>query len=385
MRTIAPDTFADDFFGQRMDYFQRLLWLGLILRCADDQGRLKDNPARIRIDVFPYDEIKNQDIETALAQFEHAGKIIRYSSGLNGSRTDLIQVSNWWKYQRSASWMAASQYPAPDGWIDRYRFHAKRNEIKEANWDKPGGFLPSNYIDATLPLPSTLPSREVEVEVEVEDEDEDEVEVEVERMGDPPRQTNTIPPPDLAAGSPALPTATTHIQSGKRKAGQPVKIGSIVSEVIKEGKPCSVSGYTQFTPSEIIDSNLNAGVPNTELIYQQVTTLATFPSNIRADAQRIIAAICQDRHLDHAGAVAHLKPYFEQYIQRKNKSGHTYARTGIGWLEWALGGSIPATGPAARKKENIDFVCKPDCPVCKGTAKVSGGPCPNSTGIIQKG
>jgi hypothetical protein len=272
--------------------------------------------------------------------------------------------------------MAASHYPAPDGWIDRYRFHAKSNEIKQANWDQPGGFVPT-MLPSVLPsiLPTPLPRRDDE------DEDEDEDEVEVERAPDPPRETKPNQTRAQAAGSPALTTSTAappHARETRNRTGKPQAIGDVLSKVGTGGKPYSVTGYTQSIPEAILEGQANAGAPNAEAIYQAVTSLPTFPSNIRDDAIRIIMAISQDQHLNHAGAVAYLAPYFEAYTKRVNKQGRTYSKTGLGWLEWALAGSIPETGPAAKKKRNVTFKCAPDCPICKGTAKVTDGPCPRA-------
>jgi len=175
MRTIAPEIFSDEFFGT-LALAERVLWMGLLLICADDQGRLLDNSAMLRNHVFPFDdnnEISREMVEAGLCKFAHQGKIIRYSVSSNGSGKKLIQISNWWRYQKSASWMAASKFPPPEGWIDRCRYHTGGNQIVETNWKLPGGFLPS-VLPSILPTP--LPSREVEVKSRVEVDKESRVE-----------------------------------------------------------------------------------------------------------------------------------------------------------------------------------------------------------------
>ena len=165
MRTVAPEIFADEFFGTQLDNFHRVLWMGLILTIADDQGRMLSNAALIRGKVFPYDDLSLEEIETALNTFIHLGRLISYSSGVNDSKRNLLQMLNWWKYQRSASWMGPSKFPAPEGWMDRVRCHTADNKIVILNWDRPGGFtneLPSPLL---TPLPSPLPRREDEDDI----------------------------------------------------------------------------------------------------------------------------------------------------------------------------------------------------------------------------
>jgi hypothetical protein len=192
MRTIDPSILMDDWFGS-LSYDRQVFWIGLIL-IADDQGRTLASPAALRAQIFPYSEdITVAQIATMLDEFESRHRILRYTAGINGSRNALIQILNWWKYQRNASWMAASKYAAPDGWTDRCRYHAKGNEIVTRNWDQSGGF-PS-------PLPSPLPSREDEDE----DEDEDDGEAKVDTAA-----VNVIAgqnPPHPAGPAPELATA----------------------------------------------------------------------------------------------------------------------------------------------------------------------------------
>ena len=173
MRTLAPETFSDEFVGN-LNHVERLLWIGMITIVADDQGRMQDNSALIRNLIFPYDDpvdVSRKTVEAGLEKFEHVGKIHRYAAGANGSGKKLIQISNWWRYQKSASWMAASIYPSPDGWVDRCRYHGKERIITMTNWDQPGGFLPSALLSQLpTPLPRPLPRLEEEEEEEEEEE-----------------------------------------------------------------------------------------------------------------------------------------------------------------------------------------------------------------------
>lgn len=150
MRSVKPEMWEDDFFAS-LNIFSRLLWIGIITACADDQGRFQDNPNLIRAKIFPYDDIPSAQIEGAVKTFETAGKITRYKA--NGK--SLIQIVNWWKHQNS-QWAGKSLYPPPDGWTDRERYHAQGNRVViNPGWSTPGGYLAGylpTKIDANIEL-----------------------------------------------------------------------------------------------------------------------------------------------------------------------------------------------------------------------------------------
>lgn len=135
-RMIASDIFRDDFVCS-LNWFERLLWIGLVVTCADDQGRIQDRPRFILSDVFPDDEnIPLEKVEAAMQTFARAGKIERYVS--NGKK--MIQIIKWWEYQ-SPSWASPSKYPAPANWVDRIKIHVKDNKVHTKNWENPGGYV----------------------------------------------------------------------------------------------------------------------------------------------------------------------------------------------------------------------------------------------------
>lgn len=117
-----------------LSYRQRDLWHGLIV-AADDQGRLPGHPAAVRSLVWPYDDVSLADLTNDLDALQATGKILLYE--IDGSK--YIQIVNWWKYQKM-QWAGESNYPPPDGWIDRKRYHGKGRKIVTENWDTPGGF-----------------------------------------------------------------------------------------------------------------------------------------------------------------------------------------------------------------------------------------------------
>jgi hypothetical protein len=130
-RMITSAIWRDDWFGQ-LDFFDQALWIGLFSTCADDQGRLLDNPILIRADVFPYKDTPISEVERALQGFADVGRIARYD--VDGKR--LIQIINWWEHQQP-QWAQPSQWLPPEGWHDRVRTRMGGKYIEE-NWsDKP--------------------------------------------------------------------------------------------------------------------------------------------------------------------------------------------------------------------------------------------------------
>lgn len=161
-RMIDENVWEDDFFTA-LDIDSRLMWFGLITKCADDQGRMQDNPILIRSKLFPVDDYPISNIEAALVCFEKMGKITRYKVG----DKLLIQIVNWWKHQRPR-WAGASKYSPPPGWVDRVRYHGQGNEIISDNWDSSGGYT-AGYIDDYI-APNTI--RDVKGDVKGDGEDD---------------------------------------------------------------------------------------------------------------------------------------------------------------------------------------------------------------------
>ncbi len=142
-RMITSDIWEDDFFTS-LTIFERLIWIGLITNCADDQGRFQDNVNLIASKLFPMEEVDRKNIEQALEKFASLGKLCRYTA--RGKK--LAQIVNWWKHQKPR-WAGKSNYPPPDGWIDRERYHIDSKTICDSNWDKSGGFS-EDYIEGYI-------------------------------------------------------------------------------------------------------------------------------------------------------------------------------------------------------------------------------------------
>jgi hypothetical protein len=153
----------------------RLFWQSLLL-AADDQGRFSANPALLRSQIFPADDISLEAVNDLLEQV--SSRLWLYT--VNG--VTYGQIVNWWKYQRRAAWMAPSRYPPPEGWTDRYRYHGpKRELIKSESWDDAGsGGFASMAVSQGQSLPSALRGELERLYVGQEDEEEDKDEEEEE-------------------------------------------------------------------------------------------------------------------------------------------------------------------------------------------------------------
>jgi len=83
----------------------RLLFAGLWCM-ADREGRLKDRPKQIRMEIFPADDV---DVDASLADLARTGFISRYQIG----EGKYIQVINFKKHQNPHRREAPSEIPPP--------------------------------------------------------------------------------------------------------------------------------------------------------------------------------------------------------------------------------------------------------------------------------
>ena len=101
-RNIKPGFFTNEVLAE-LPALTRLLFIGLWTE-ADREGRLEDRPTRLKLRLFPLDEL---DVNQALEQLSSKGFISRYLSD-GGS---FIQVLAWHKHQRPHFKEAPSTLP----------------------------------------------------------------------------------------------------------------------------------------------------------------------------------------------------------------------------------------------------------------------------------
>ncbi|CAI8831880.1 DnaT domain-containing protein [Pseudomonas sp. IT-P2] len=105
-RNIKPGFFSNEHLAE-VDFATRLLFIGMWTE-ADREGRLEDRPRRLKMALFPAD---NVDIEKMLADLDHLGFITRYTVG----SFKAIQIVNWSKHQNPHVKEAKSVIPEMPG------------------------------------------------------------------------------------------------------------------------------------------------------------------------------------------------------------------------------------------------------------------------------
>jgi hypothetical protein len=81
-RMIDPSFWRDEKIGE-CSYIERLLFIGL-WTFSEDSGVGRANPKLIKADVFPYDTLRDSDIEKSLAKLASLGLILLYE--IDGQR-----------------------------------------------------------------------------------------------------------------------------------------------------------------------------------------------------------------------------------------------------------------------------------------------------------
>lgn len=89
-RNIKPGFFCNEDMVE-LDFATRLLFAGL-WTVADREGRLEDRPKKIKINVFPADDV---DVDGMLESLAAKKFIVRYE--VNGAK--YVQITNWHKHQ----------------------------------------------------------------------------------------------------------------------------------------------------------------------------------------------------------------------------------------------------------------------------------------------
>lgn len=115
IRNIKPEFFDDEELCQ-LKPLARLLFAGLWC-WADREGRLKDQPARLKSLILPYDTCDTNKLLTAL---DEAKMIVRYE--VEGR--DYIAIRHFLRHQRPHPNEVPSTYPAPPlGTCNSYQGH----------------------------------------------------------------------------------------------------------------------------------------------------------------------------------------------------------------------------------------------------------------------
>lgn len=129
-RILKPSFFTNDDVAL-LPALGRLLFAGLWC-IADRDGRLEDRPARIGVELLPYDHLDASDVDALLAQIAALGFIVRYEVG----NRRYIQVVTFAKHQHPHSREGASTIPPPASTDLGSAEHHARHDLGNA---EPGG------------------------------------------------------------------------------------------------------------------------------------------------------------------------------------------------------------------------------------------------------
>ena len=142
-RNIKPGFFNNEDLVE-LDFATRLLFAGL-WTVADREGRLQDRPKKIKIDVFPAD---NLDIDVMLQALHDAKFIHRYT--VDGVK--FIQISSWSKHQNPHHTEKASEIPGPNGELTVNTPLKPRDPAKQDGGNLADSLIPDSLIQITTPV-----------------------------------------------------------------------------------------------------------------------------------------------------------------------------------------------------------------------------------------
>lgn len=142
-RNIKPGFFHNDELAE-CDFATRLLFAGLWCM-ADREGRLEDRPKKIKMHVFPADDV---NIEAALEELSRRGLIVRYEA--HGIRC--IEVVNFLKHQNPHRNESPSGLP-PKPFSRNGQTDSRNGQTKDSTTPADSGFLNS---DSLIPDPPSL-------------------------------------------------------------------------------------------------------------------------------------------------------------------------------------------------------------------------------------
>lgn len=130
-RYLKPTFFTNERIGE-LAPLERLAWQGLWCQ-ADRDGRLKDRPKSLKIEILPYDDC---DFEAILGSLEAAGFIVRYE--VDSER--YIGIPSFPEHQSPHYKEPASIIPPPTSLTSRIKQRRVKDEATSA---QPSGNLPA--------------------------------------------------------------------------------------------------------------------------------------------------------------------------------------------------------------------------------------------------
>lgn len=159
-RNIKPGFFVNEDLVE-LGFATRLLFAGL-WTLADREGRLEDRPKKIKIGVFPADDV---NVDEMLQELHDAKFVERYE--VNSEK--YVQISNWSKHQNPHHTEKASEIPDANGalTVKQPVKNQKPQEQDGGNLADSGFLIPDSLIPdslkddsaAAIPAKAGKPSR----------------------------------------------------------------------------------------------------------------------------------------------------------------------------------------------------------------------------------
>jgi len=142
IRSIKPEFWVDDQMVE-LPFEARLLFIGL-WNFVDDDGLIEYKPKRIKMQVFPADDV---DVETLLETLVSAGRLRQIDS----DQGTLLWVVNWHRHQQINRPAATKFTGLPEGFsvnghgglTEDSRWNGKEGKGKEGNGRET--LIPSNW------------------------------------------------------------------------------------------------------------------------------------------------------------------------------------------------------------------------------------------------
>lgn len=149
-RNIKPGFFLNEELVE-LPFVARLLFIGL-WTIADREGRLEDKPKRIKMNLFPADEV---NVDEALDQLQGSGFLLRYEHA--GNR--YIQVLSFAKHQNPHRDEKASEIPAPCEHGANTMQEPSTNDGNRADSLIPDSLISDSGLINTPPAASAAPKK----------------------------------------------------------------------------------------------------------------------------------------------------------------------------------------------------------------------------------
>jgi len=129
-RNLKPGFFKNNKLA-KLGPLSQLIFAGL-WTIADREGRLEDEPERIKVEVLPYDTGKVSSIDVCLSKLHESGFILRYE--VDGNK--YISIPKWHEHQKPHYMEPPSEIPPPPGTENRYNCEPIRKEQRQRIFSK---------------------------------------------------------------------------------------------------------------------------------------------------------------------------------------------------------------------------------------------------------